>query len=257
MNSQYRGDDVTPRLYEALLNLSVDSVQVCRDAAFRIGADGVQRFAVFCEFYQSGVRHRVGFAVVDTRPVEEADIEGLQVGIRAVGDDLLGVCVSTVGFEAGARRAADRLGVMILPAQELENLGRLLASRWNAGWMPEAHCMAEPFWCIGELADDSDIESTGKLYTLPPGNSARVIFFLSRNYAEAYRQALPDPEHWRVYGMPQYKLPELIRVADGERWDFGIVLHPQRSDGMFEIHPISPAALAGDFLVQEMTMRPS
>lgn len=238
-------------VYETLLNLKGEQIQVARRTTFKLASGETYEIDVYYEFTRVGVRHRVGIECKDWKsPVKQGQILEFHQKLKNIGEDIVGVFVSRVGYQSGALAVAKRHNILTLAAEDIPTIPNVLAGLIKTAWIPEDHCAGEPFWCIAELSDNPS-QGTGVYFALPPDCPLRLPLFLSRKHAIALHQRLPDKEEYGVFGLPQYKLRGMLMFALIQNMQFGIVIGPPLPDGRLEMLAVDAKTLRDEYLLPQ------
>ena len=258
MKSGASFEDYIHYVYSTLLNLKGEQVQVSKRTTFRLPSGETYEIDIYYEFMHIGVKHRVAIECKDWKsPIDQGRILEFHQKIKNIGDDIVGIFVSRVGYQSGAIRAADRHGILALTANDIPSIFGVLASNIRTSFLPDSTCIGEPFWYIAELSDDSSLEGTGTYYAFPDGSPLKLPLFFSKRHAEMYWSHLPDKNNFGVFGMPQYKLRILIGLAEKDRLNFGLVFCPPFENGAIEAVPIDAIRLKNDYLLPPWVVRPT
>lgn len=242
-------EDYIHYVYSTLLNLKGDKIQVSKRTTFKVPPDETYEIDIFYEFVNVGVRHRVAIECKDWQtPVDQGKILEFHQKIKNIGEDIVGVFISRSGYQSGAEKVAKRHGLLTLTADEIPTMSDILAKHITTTFIPEDHCVGEPFWYIAEL-DKPNGEPTGTYYAFPKGSPLDLPLFISQKHALAYLDNLPDKQFFRVYGMAQHKLRGLLAFAIGQRKKFGIVFNFPLPDGQIETLPIDAKRLREEYLI--------
>lgn len=248
-------EDYVHFVYNTLLNLRGENIQVSRRTTFRLKTGESYEIDIFYEFSHVGVRHRVAIECKDWRsPVDQGRVLEFHQKIKNIGDDMVGVLVSRSGYQSGAIVVAERHGILALKADDIPSIFQVLSNQIRSSLIPEAHCLGEPFWYIAELSDTPK-EGTGTYYAFPEGSPVKIPLFLSRQHAKAHWERLPDKKAHGVFGMPQYKLRALLGFAIPQKITFGIVLGYPFPDGQLQIMPIDAKRLKEEYLTLELSIK--
>lgn len=235
-------------VYETLLNLKGERVQVSRRTRFRLASGESYEIDIYYEFYHVNVRHRVAIECKNwSAPVDQGRVLEFHQKIKNIGDDIVGVIISASGYQAGALAVARRHGILALSATDLPQLNHVVAARIKTALLPEVNCVGEPFWYIAEVSKE-DFEGTGNYYAFKDG-PVKILLFISQRHATAYLKLLPDQSELRVFGMPQYKLDVLLALSIPQKVVFGLVFNYPDENGNVAVTPITAARLKTDFLL--------
>jgi hypothetical protein len=199
-------------VYRTLLNLRGENIQVSSRTKFFINDKESYEIDVFYEFYKAGVRHRVAIECKDwKKPVSQGEVLEFSKKIKNIGQDVVGVIVSKLGFQSGAVSVAQRDNILTLTGDDLPSLPSLVGQRILAVAIHEPGLIGEPFWVIAELADAPHGTSTGVYFAMNrPNGAPEVPLFFSRTVATRMWEGLPEKDHFGVFGLPQYKLKALL-----------------------------------------------
>lgn len=252
MKSGAEWEDYVHYVFNILLNVTGERVQVSKRAVFVIKPNETYEIDVYYEFRRAGVRHRVAIECKDwKRPIDQGQILLFHQKIKNIGDDLVGVMVARNGCQAGACQVADRHGILILTEESIPSLPQLLVKSITSQLIHEPGLVGEPFWCIAELSNKMDGQSTGTYCAFPKSFPFNIPLFVSSKHAEAYRSLLPDAERFAVFALPQHKLRGLIGFAYMHRLTFAVVYASAVKPREITALPISLDAqtLKEDFLL--------
>ncbi|MBL4898844.1 MAG: restriction endonuclease [Colwellia sp.] len=245
-------EDYIHFVYNTLLNLKGEKIQVSRRTTFKVPPDETYEIDIFYEFINIGVRHRVAIECKDWKTaVDQGKVLEFHQKIKNIGEDIVGVFISRSGYQSGAKKVAKRHGILTLTADEIPTIFDILAKHITASFIPEDHCLGEPFWYIAEL-DKEDGEPTGTYYAFPKGSPMELPLFLSKKHALAYLDNLPDKQYFRVYGMAQHKLRGLLAFAIAQRKIFAIVFDYPLPDGQIKTLPIDAKKLKEEYLLLDL-----
>lgn len=237
-------------VYDSILNLRGEKIQVSRNMVFRVNDHESYEIDMFYEFTHAGVRHRVAVECKDwQKPVDQGKVLEFHQKITNIGDDIVGVFVSRTGYQAGAIKVAERHGILALTQDDLPTLLQLVGRRFAAMFMPEDGCIGEPFWYIGIVSPESG-EPDGDFYAFPDGAPVKLPLFIARDHAEAYRRNLKDRDRYRVFGMPQYKLRGFLAAALPKNMPIGLVFDYPEPDGKVAMHPTDAESINRIFLLE-------
>jgi hypothetical protein len=245
-------EDYVHYVYSTLLNLKGEKIQVSKRTTFRLPSGETYEIDVYYEFIKAGVPHRVAIECKDWRsPVSQGQVLEFHQKIKNIRNDLIGVIVSRNGFQDGAKKVAERHGMLALDEDSIPSIPQLLAQHITTSFIHEPDLIGEPFWCIAELGDSSDGQSTGTYYAFPAGSPFNFPLFISKKHAEAFRRTLPDAELYGVFGLPQYKLRALVAFAYKDNLKLAIVYGAPLVPGSVRALPIELDAktLKEDFLL--------
>ncbi|MDS7932152.1 restriction endonuclease [Acinetobacter sp. V91_7] len=235
-------------VYQTLLNLKGEQIQVSRNTTFCLPSGESYEVDIYYEFTRVGVKHRVAIECKNwKKPVDQGRILEFHQKIKNIGENIVGVIISSSGLQSGAKLVADRHGIIVLNGTDVPTIPQLLANHIKTKLIPEAHCIGEPFWFIGELDKDST-EGTGTYYAFPENSPVKIPLFFSKKHAEIYHTQLPDKENFAVFGMPQYKLNGLLAFAIPQKVKFGLV-RTIYDDGKVALEPISATNLKDEYLL--------
>jgi hypothetical protein len=172
-------------VYRTLLNLRGENIQVSSRTKFFINDKESYEIDVFYEFYKAGVRHRVAIECKDwKKPVSQGEVLEFSKKIKNIGQDVVGVIVSKLGFQSGAVSVAQRDNILTLTGDDLPSLPSLVGQRILAVAIHEPGLIGEPFWVIAELADAPHGTSTGVYFAMNrPNGAPEVPLFFSRTVA--------------------------------------------------------------------------
>ncbi|UGA40212.1 hypothetical protein JOS77_13250 [Chromobacterium haemolyticum] len=192
------------------------------------------------------MRHRVAIECKDwNRPIDQGRVLEFHQKIKNIGNDLVGVIIAKKGYQGGAENVAKRHGILILTEESIPSLPQLLASSITTLLIHEPALVGEPFWCIAELGDKSNGQSTGTYYAFPKEFPFNIPLFISKRHAEIYLKKLPDAQRFSVFGLPQYKLRSLIGFAYMSKLTFAIAYeHQEKTESIFAF----PIALNAEML---------
>jgi Restriction endonuclease len=250
MNSGASFEDYIHYVYSTLLNLKGEQVQVSKRTTFRLPSGETYEVDIYYEFVHIGVTHRVAIECKDWKhPVDQGRILEFHQKIKNIGNEVVGIFVSRVGYQSGAMRVAERHGIRALTANDVPSLFDILASSIRTTFLPDGRCIGEPFWYIAELSTDPSTEGTGTYYAFPQSSPLNIPLFISRRHAEAYWSRLPDRANFGVFGMPQYKLRALVGFGLKDGLKFGLVFGPPFENGAIEAVAMDAQQLKRDFLL--------
>jgi Restriction endonuclease len=245
-------EDYIHYVYNTLLNLKGEQVQVSKRTTFRLPSGETYEVDIYYEFMHVGVRHRVAIECKDWKqPVDQGRILEFHQKIKNIGNEVVGVFVSRVGYQSGATRVAERHGIRALTADDVPSLFDILASSIRTAFIPDSRCVGEPFWYIAELSADPGVEGTGTYYAFPESSPLNIPLFISRRHAETYWSYLPDKANFGVFGMPQYKLRALVGLALKDCLKFGLVFGPPFENGAIKAIAIDAQQLKRDYLLAQ------
>ncbi|MGK5047110.1 restriction endonuclease [Janthinobacterium sp. GB4P2] len=243
-------------VYQSILNLRGERIQVSKNTKFRISERESYEIDIYYEFIHAGVRHRVAIECKDwNKPVDQGQVLLFHQKIKNIGDELVGVFISRKGYQSGAIEVGDRHGILMLKEQDLPTLGQLVGKRILAAFIPEENCVGEPFWYIAVL-DQRDQAPDGDFYAFPESFPVKLPLFISKKHAEAYLGLLPDKNALKVYGMPQYKLRGFLAAALLRNMPIGLIIDPPDADGKLCLHPTDAESINRDFLMEPI-VRPA
>ncbi|WP_096704076.1 restriction endonuclease [Magnetospirillum sp. 15-1] len=241
-------EDYVHFVYSTILNLKGENIQVSRRTVFKLPSGETYEVDVYYEFIHAGFRHRVAIECKDWKaPVDQGRVLEFHQKIKNIGQEVVGVFISRSGYQSGAHLVASRLGVLLLTADKIPSLNDLLISHITTNFIPQGHCIGEPFWYIAELSENT-MEGTGTMYALPKGSPVEIPLFISKRHAEAFWDTLPDKHLFGVFGLTQYKLRGLLALTIGGNARFGIILDRPRG-GDIRIKPITTSDLVADYLL--------
>ena len=245
-------EDYIHYVYSTLLNLKGEKIQVSKRTTFKVPPDETYEIDIFYEFQNVGVKHRVAIECKDWKsPVDQGKVLEFHQKIKNIGEDIVGVFVSRSGYQSGAKKVAKRHGILTLKAEEIPTIFDILAKHITTSFIPEDHCVGEPFWYIAELEEPNG-SPAGTYYAFPKGSPLELPLFLSRKHAEAYLNNLPDKQYFKVYGMAQYKLRGLLAFAIAQKKTFGIIFDYPLPDGQIKTLPIDAKKLKEDYLLLDL-----
>lgn len=237
-------------VYNTLLNLKGERIQVAKRTIFKLASGESYEIDIYYEFSHVGIRHRVAVECKDWKtPVDQGRVLEFHQKIKNIGEDIVGVFVSRAGYQSGAIQVAKRHGILPLTAEDIPTINKVLADHITTSFLPESHCIGEPFWYIAELSDNDLSEGTGSYYAFPEGSPVKIPLYISKQHALAYLQGIPDKEHFGVFGMPQYKLRGLLALSIQANPTFGIICGYPFPDGKIAALPIDAKTLRNDYLV--------
>jgi hypothetical protein len=237
-------------VYDSILNLRGEKIQVSKNTVFRVNERESYEIDIYYEFVHAGVRHRVAVECKDWRkPVDQGQVLLFHQKIKNIGDEVVGVFVSRKGYQSGAIEVAKRHGILTLTGADLPTLPQLLGKRIVAAFMPEENCIGEPFWYIAALASDSGAPD-GNFYAFPDSFPVKIPLFISRKYAEAYLQVLRERDNYKVFGMPQYKLRGFLAAGLIRNMPIGLVFDYPDDDGKLCLQPTDAKTINRDYLLQ-------
>jgi len=252
-NSNNTGQDFesyVQYVYSTLLNLRGEKTQVSRRTTFQLATGDSYEVDVYYEFSKVGVRHRVAIECKDwKRPVDQGKILEFHQKIKNIGHDVVGVVVSRSGYQAGVEKVAARHNISLLTADDLPSLPQLVGSQLKHSALHEPDLIGEPFWVIAERGDTPENLSTGTYYAPHIEGQPTIPLFISKKHAETYLKNVADRDNWAVFGMPQYKLKVLFRLAKLGNVKFAIVQGPPESNGCISLRDIPLEELESDFIV--------
>ena len=235
-------------VYNTLLNLKGEKVQVSQNTTFRLPSGESYEIDIYYEFIKVGVRHRVAIECKDwNKPISQGQILEFHQKIKNIGENIVGVIISNSGLQSGAKLVAERHGILILNREDIPTIPQLLASNIQTKLIPEPNCTGEPFWFIGELSNNSTM-GTGTYNAFPKNSPADIPLFFSKKHAELYHNQLPDKERYAVFGMPQYKLKGLLAFAVPQEVKFGLI-RKVYDNGEVSINIISANELKNEYLL--------
>lgn len=239
-------------VYKTLLNLRGEQIQVSRGTTFRLSNGESYEIDVYYEFSKAGVRHRVAIECKDwDRRVDQGKILEFAQRIKNVGNDVIGVFVSRMGYQDGAKAVADRHNILLLTANDLPTLLQLMSEQIVSSAIHEPGLMGEPFWVLAERSDTLKGCSTGSYHSQLEDGKHVIPLFISKQYAELYRSKLSDRDSWCVYGMPQYKLKTFLSfVKLGRTARLALVCTPPEPDGSFYGRGITVDEVEQNFVVE-------
>lgn len=242
-------------VYNSILNLRGEHIQVSKNTVFRISERESYEVDIYYEFKHVGVRHRVAIECKDwKKPVDQGQVLLFNQKIKNIGDEVVGVFVSRKGYQSGAIDVGHRHGILMLTEQDLPTLGQLVGKRITAAFIPEDNCVGEPFWYIAEL-DQRDQSPNGNFYAFPEGQPVKLPLFFSKRHAEEYLKYLARKDELKVFGMPQYKLRGFLAAALLHNMVVGLVIDPPDADGKLRLYPTDAESINRDFLLDTI-MRP-
>jgi hypothetical protein len=237
-------------VYDSILNLRGEKIQVSRNTVFRVNERESYEIDIYYEFVHAGVRHRVAVECKDwKKPVDQGQILLFHQKIKNIGDEVVGVFVSRKGYQAGAVEVAKRHGILALTEADLPTLAHIVGKRIAAAFLPEENCIGEPFWYIAALSHDTG-RPDGNFYAFPENYPVKVPLFIAREYAEAYRRYLKNADEYKVFGMPQYKLRGFLASALLNNLPIGFVFDYPGADGKICVHPTDARSVNRDFLLE-------
>lgn len=246
-------EDYVHHVYSTLLNLRGERIRVSKRTTFVVDSGETYEVDVYYEFSKAGVRHRVAIECKDwQRPVDQGQVLAFHQKIKNIGNDIVGVIVARRGLQDGAQKVAKRHGILVLTEEQIPSMFKLLAENIATLFIHEPDLVGEPFWCIAELGNAADGQSTGTYWAFPNEFPVNVPLFFSKRHAEAYRHALRDADRFQVYGLPQYKLRSLIAFGFMHSLTFGLVEGEPDEAGRYEVRPRSPRRVMEDFLLEEL-----
>ncbi len=236
-------------VYSTLLNLKGEKVQVAKRTTFKLASGESYEIDIYYEFYLVGVRHRVAIECKDWKsPVDQGRVLEFHQKIKNIGEDIVGVFVSRTGYQSGAITVAKRHGILTMTADDIPTIFKVLAAHITTSFIPEAHCIGEPFWYIGELSGNAS-EGTGTYYAFPERSPVKIPLFISKRHALAYLEMLPDKKKFGVFGMAQHKLRGLLAFATIRNIMFGIICDYPAPGGAVNLFPIDAWTLKDDYLL--------
>ncbi|WP_256808911.1 restriction endonuclease [Pseudomonas siliginis] len=237
-------------VYSTLLNLRGEKTQVSRRTTFQLATGDSYEVDVYYEFSKVGVRHRVAIECKDwKRPVDQGKILEFHQKIKNIGHDVVGVVVSRSGYQAGVEKVAARHNISLLTGDDLPSLPHLVGIQIKSLALHEPDLIGEPFWVIAETGDTTENLSTGSYYAPRIEGKPTIPFFISKKHAETYLKHVADRESWAVFGMPQYKLKALLRLAKLGGVKFAIVQGPPELNGCISLRDTSLEELETDFII--------
>lgn len=244
-------EDYIHYVYSTLLNLKGEKIQVSKRTTFKVTPDETYEIDIFYEFTNVGVKHRVAIECKDwSSPVDQGRVLEFHQKIKNIGEDIVGVFVSRSGYQSGALTVAKRHGILTLAAEEIPSIFDILAQHITTSFIPEDHCIGEPFWYIGEL-EKPDAPPTGSYYAFPPDAPLDLPLFISKKHATAFHESLPDKQFFKVYGMAQHKLRGLLAWAIAQRKTFAIVVDFPINGQIISV-PIDAKRLKEEYLLLDL-----
>lgn len=245
-------EDYIHYVYSTLLNLKGEQIQVSKRTTFKVPPDETYEIDIFYEFTNVGVKHRVAIECKDWKSaVDQGRVLEFHQKIKNIGEDIVGVFVSRSGYQSGALNTAKRHGILTLTAEEIPSIFDILAQHITTSFIPEDHCIGEPFWYIGEL-DKPNGSPTGAYYAFPPGTPLELPLFISKKHAITFHNSLPDKQFFKVYGMAQHKLRGLLAWAIAQRKTFEIIVDFPINNGQIKSVPIDAKRLKEEYLLLDL-----
>lgn len=215
-------EDHVKRVYQALLDLDGEQTMVARDVLIRGRDDSHYQIDVYYEFKLAGISHRVAIECKNTkRPVERNDV----LAFKGKLDDcqgLLGIMVSSNGYQDGAAKFARDNNIHALTLQELPSIGHLLGLRLENAILPSSDTVGQPFWTIFNL---DTFEPLGQSH----GDDLFGVLFFSQAQAEKFRKEKGLLSNWVVRGMAPRHLGSYIMTVDAMNGRYVIAV-PHLSD---------------------------
>lgn len=217
MNSGEEFENYVKSIYSILLNLKDEGIMVSGGATtFLKGTSGLEhQIDVYYEFERAGVRHRVIIECKNwKRRVEKEKVQALESIVRDI-PGVIGVIISKVGYQSGAKNFAQSKGILALTIDELPSLGSLIADRLRIVALPDENCIGEPFWTIMEMKNG---KNTGVWFALSLDSNRNKVYiplFFSKYHAELFfKQKGLDKNTYGVRGLPRYVLRGLIQQIE-------------------------------------------
>ncbi len=249
MKSGSSFEDYIHYVYSTLLNLKGEKVQVSKRTTFKVPPNETYEIDIYYEFVNVGVKHRVAIECKDWKsPVDQGRVLEFHQKIKNIGEDIVGVFVSRSGYQSGAEKVAKRHGILTLKADDIPSIFDILAKHITTSFIPEEHCIGEPFWYIAELNRPNG-EPTGTYYALPEGSPIDLPLFISKQHALAVHECLPDKDWFKVYGMAQHKLRGLLAFSISQKKTFAIVVDYPLRNGQLKTVPITATQLKDEYLL--------
>jgi hypothetical protein len=244
-------------VYDSILNLKGERIQVSKGTVFRVGERETYEVDIYYEFMHAAVRHRVAVECKDwKKKIDQGQVLLFHQKIKNIGDEVVGVFISRNGYQSGAIEVGTRHGILMLTGDDLPTLPQLLAKKITAFGIPEDGCTAEPFWYIAEL-DESDGAPNGNFFAFPDSAEVKVPLFISRRHAEAFLSHIPDKSGYKVYAMPQYKLRGFLAAALLRNMPIGLVYEYPNESGQTEMRITDAESVNRDFLLDPIHRPPA
>jgi len=200
-------EDHVQYVYQTLLRLDGHTVVVAKDACL-VGSDGAEyQVDVYYEFEVAGIRHRVAIECKNKqRRVERNDVLAFKAKLDEFSD-VLGIIVSSNGFQSGAKEFADNHRITALSIEEIPSIGQLLGKQLRHNTIPTERSVGTPFWTLFDLETGAPFGSRQEhdVYALLFWSKAQAAKYHARNHLEA---------KWQVRGLETRHLFSYILIVD-------------------------------------------
>ncbi|NRF46881.1 restriction endonuclease [Pseudomonas stutzeri] len=195
---------LTAMVFKGLFDADGRDVKISQPLVFSNNHNGVistYEVDVFYEFHQAGIRHRVAVECKDwSKPVSKGQILEFAQKIKCIGWDVIGVFVSTSGYQKGAEADAAIHGITTYTPESLPSFYDLLKIKFQRFFIPTKETKAEPFYTL--------LNDSLEFACFPFEERPTLPFFIQKSTAE---KLLADSPEWRkngfhVLGLSRYHL---------------------------------------------------
>lgn len=169
---------------------------------------------VYYEICIAGIYHKVAIECKQhSRPITKGMIQEFK-GKLDDCNNLIGVMVTSAGYQSGARELAEHYNIKILTTDNLPKINELLATavKWL---LPNEEIRGDPFWTIMETRNG---ENTGTYITLE--DNAIPLFF-SKKSAQTILKRMGNANA-NVYGVTLQHLKGICAMSEVLGFQIGV-----------------------------------
>ena len=169
---------------------------------------------VYYEVCIAGVCHKVA---IECKHHNRKLTKGIVQEFKAKLDDcnnLIGVMVTSVGYQSGARELAEHYGIRILTTDDLPKINELLATavKWL---LPDEESRGDPFWTVMKTKNG---ENTGTYVAL---EANMIPLFFSKKSAQAFLNKRGNIDA-KVYGVTREHLKGICAMSEVKGFAIGV-----------------------------------
>lgn len=234
-------------VYSAILRLEDKKISVSKNVKI-IGKTGTpHQFDIYYEFTKANVKHRVAIECKNhSRPVDKGSVGEFKSKIQDV-DNLMGIMVSSSGYQSGASIYANGTGILLMTLDDLPSFTQVIAMQFKHALLPESNVIGQPFWAIMEIDKAGDI--TGTYHSINDDQTNMGIpLFYSKKHAELYCELMPSKD-FTVRGLNQDQLKVLLSITKHQ--NVGLLLVPlaPKIDGNVLSYKLSHEEIMDEYIV--------
>lgn len=249
VNTGKRLENYAQYVYSQLLQLNdFDNTLVSKRITIRGQSGATNEFDIYYQFSHLNVECRVVIECKDwENPVSIKEVRDFFTKLSDVGlGNIIGIMISKVGFQEGARIFAASNGIKLMIEEEMPTIIDIVSGVVKKGLLPDENAKGEPFWALMEI-DEGTV--TGSYCTVAPG---QIPLFYSKNMADTYLSLRYDKNKLVVRGISQYQLRILLGLA--EETCQKLVLFPipfatSQDLDFYQAIVAEPKAIKTDFLI--------